>query len=146
MLYFISYEYLETYRSGHNGADSKSVSQLTLARGFESLRLRQTRKLGLVPGLFAFNGNRKGFEEKSLREALSRRLASYRRWQRRGRSHAKPAQIFDLAAGYGSPPKTENPLSRVFLFFGYIDVRDSNPNQSTSISWSFSITNGGAVG
>ena len=33
--------YTETYRSGHNGADSKSVS-LFWARGFESHRLRHT--------------------------------------------------------------------------------------------------------
>lgn len=30
----------ETYRSGHNGADSKSVYQFMLVQGFESLRLR----------------------------------------------------------------------------------------------------------
>lgn len=30
----------ETYRSGRNGADSKSVYQFTLVQGFESLRLR----------------------------------------------------------------------------------------------------------
>ncbi len=32
--------YVETYRSGHNGAHSKCVSRFP-ARGFESLRLRQ---------------------------------------------------------------------------------------------------------
>ena len=32
---------MERYRSGHNEADSKSVSQVTLARGFESHSFRQ---------------------------------------------------------------------------------------------------------
>ena len=32
--------FMETYRSGHNGPDSKSVGRLLSARGFESLRLR----------------------------------------------------------------------------------------------------------
>ena len=32
--------YLETYRSGRNGADSKSVYRFLPVRGFESLRLR----------------------------------------------------------------------------------------------------------
>jgi hypothetical protein len=32
---------MEGYRSGHNGADSKSVGQGNLARGFESHLLRQ---------------------------------------------------------------------------------------------------------
>ena len=36
----INYRLLETYRSGHNGADSKSVSRGNPARGFESRRLR----------------------------------------------------------------------------------------------------------
>lgn len=32
--------YMQTYRSGHNGADSKSVGRGNLARGFKSRRLR----------------------------------------------------------------------------------------------------------
>ena len=37
---------METYRSGHNEADSKSVSRLKPARGFESHRLRQIKRGG----------------------------------------------------------------------------------------------------
>ena len=36
--------YMQTYRSGHNGADSKSVGRGNLARGFKSRRLRACKK------------------------------------------------------------------------------------------------------
>ena len=38
--YDINFMDMETYRSGRNGADSKSVYQFMLIQGFESLRLR----------------------------------------------------------------------------------------------------------
>jgi hypothetical protein len=38
--YLIEIQFLERYRSGHNGTDSKSVEGFTALRGFESLPLR----------------------------------------------------------------------------------------------------------
>ena len=44
--------YTEGYRSGHNGADSKSVVRLIPDQGFESLTLRQTiSRIPVIPGL-----------------------------------------------------------------------------------------------
>ena len=45
--------YTEMYRSGHNGADSKSVVRLIPYRGFESHRLRQ-KKAKVIPQGVAF--------------------------------------------------------------------------------------------
>ena len=39
---------METYRSGRNGADSKSVYQFMLVQGFESLRLRYVVAVALM--------------------------------------------------------------------------------------------------
>lgn len=39
---------LEMYRSGHNGADSKSACRTYPARGFESLHLRFKTKWGIL--------------------------------------------------------------------------------------------------
>ena len=50
--------YTEMYRSGHNGADSKSVVRLIPYRGFESHRLRQITKSSSSDELFIYKYNR----------------------------------------------------------------------------------------
>ena len=47
----------ETYRSGHNGLDSKS-SSLSWARGFESHRLRHNKKGRLLPSFLLWRSRR----------------------------------------------------------------------------------------